>query len=169
MSYDYIIYLKQPIDRFSREDCEAYLRARGLDAHIPPDFDPLHHSGLLELGPIIASEGAKKNRLSGFEYDIDKHEYWPFTRKRTLWERLRGIMPEPEPDPFPHAVQDVFLSCHWLSEDVYAIPLALGFAGYLVLTCDGILYDPQKDETFSDLPSIDQELRLALADSAGAC
>ncbi len=169
MSYDYTVYI-QHIERFSCADCEAFLRARGLEAHIPADFDPLTHGGMLELGAVLpkATEAGEVMR-SGFEYDISAHEFEPIPPRRpTLWERLRGVKPTAEEDPYPAAVWDVFLSCHWLTEDVWAIPLALGFAGYLVATCDGVLFDPQEGKIFADLGAIEAGLRLCIEEAEEA-
>lgn len=169
MSYDYSIYLKS-IEHFSREDCEAFLRVRGLRAQIPADFDPRTHSGFVGIGAVLSESDETGEELrSGFEYDIGAYRFEPMPpRKPTLWERMRGIQPEPEVDPYPEAVWDVLVSCHWLTADAWAIPLALGFAGYLVAACDGVLFDPQAGKTFADLEAIEEELRLCIEEAAKA-
>ncbi len=161
MSYDYNIYVKH-IERFSREACEVYIRTRGPEAHIPHDFDPLTHSGFVGIGSMLPSpDGTGERFQSGFEYDISAHVFEPLPpRKPTLWERLRGIKSiEPESDPYPDAVHDVCLSCHWLEADTYAIPLALAFAGYFVHACDGVLCDPQEGRDYTDPAAIDEVIR----------
>lgn len=165
MSFVLNIYIKDPF-RFSVKDCEAYLDALGFHGRFDSDFQPESFAGCLPFVGTADLVGDGVRYRVAPEYYLDEYTFEPTpSRKPTLWERLTGKRPPeavPEEDPFAGATHSILLSCSY--GDSLSIPLAYGMAAYAVGACDGVLYDPQDDQTYKTPSAIGQAFAVCLED-----